>query len=135
MPITAVVRSRTDSLRQEIVVNDRHTFVVDEPQALGGTDTAPAPFDLLAASLAGCIVITIRMYARRKGWQLDDVGVEVTLDRESRPQCCAFTVRLPDGLTEEQYVRLEHVAQKCPVHRTLKHGLEFEHRVVVEAPA
>src|SRR4051794_25963444 len=100
MPITASVRSTSDALRQELVLGDRHTVLVDEPEALGGTDTAPSPFELLAGAVAGCVTITMRMYARRKGWELGEVGVDVELDREC--ERCHVTLRLPEGLAGDR---------------------------------
>jgi putative redox protein len=134
MPPTALVRSAEDSLRCEVEVNGR-SLIVDEPEALGGTDTGPTPFDLLAASLASCIAITLRMYARRKDWKLGEVRVEVCLDRDDRPHCFTVTLHLPPGLTDDQQARLRHIAGACPVHRTLAHGLEFEHSAVVVSAA
>ena len=127
MPITATVRSTTDSLRLNTLVNDRHWVVTDEPPALGGDDSAPTPYELLAAALAACVVTTIRMYARRKGWELDDVGVDAVFGGDPRDPRCSFTVHLPDDLDDERRERLERVAQACAVHRALAHGVTFEH--------
>jgi putative redox protein len=135
MPITAAIRSTEDALRQEVVVDGRHTIVVDEPEEVGGTDTAPTPFELMAASLAGCVAVTLRMYARRKQWELSDLRVEAELDKDVKPPRFRVTVSLPDGLTEEQQARLEHVAQACPVHRMLKDELCLDHRIVAGAQA
>ena len=132
MPITATVRSTADTLRQEIVVNDRFRLVTDEPEALGGEDTAPTPYELLPAALASCVVTTIRMYARRKGWELGELGADVVLDEQARPQRATIALSLPPGLSDEQVARLEHVAQACAVHRTLERGLVFELRPAVE---
>ena len=84
--LTATVTSSTDTLRQRILVNDRHWLETDEPEDLGGEDTAPTPLELLPAALASCVVTTIRMFARRKGWQLDDSFVEQVMKiRGDRP--------------------------------------------------
>jgi len=120
-------------LRQEIVIDDRHRVVTDEPESLGGEDMAPTPLDLLAAALAGCVVTTIRMFARRQGWPLDEVAADVSLDTSVRPARCAITVRLPQGLSETQWRRLEYVAKACAVHRALERGIEFEHSTVLAA--
>jgi putative redox protein len=131
----ATVISSSDSLRQEIIVNGRHVVVTDEPESLGGEDTAPTPLDLLAAALAGCVVTTIRMFARRQGWELDEVETEVSLDTNVRPARCTIAVRLPDGLSESQRRKLEHVAKACAVHRTLQRGVGFEHAIELAAPS
>jgi putative redox protein len=132
--LTATVTSSTDSLKQRILVDDRHWIETDEPEDLGGEDTAPTPLDLLPAALASCVVTTIRMFARRKGWELGEIGADVTIDREMRPAQCMIAVRLPEGLSEERTQRLEQVAKACAVHRTLEHGIVFDHAVVVPDP-
>lgn len=132
--LTATVTSSTDSLKQRILVGDRHWIETDEPEDLGGEDTAPTPLDLLPAALASCVVTTIRMFARRKGWKLGEIGADVTIDREWRPPQCTIAVRLPEGLSDEQVRRLEQVAKACAVHRTLEHGIVFDYAVVVPDP-
>jgi putative redox protein len=132
---TASVHSSGAGLRQEVRVGDRHTLVIDEPECLGGTGSAPAPYDLLAAALAGCVSITVRMYADRKGFELGDVDVDVEIDRTNKPPRCTITVQLPDGLEDAQVARLEHVAKACPVSRLLEDGLEIEHRVLAGGAA
>lgn len=127
MPITASVRSADDDLRQELLLDDRHTVVVDEPEALGGGGTAASPFELLAGAVAGCVTITIRMYARRKAWDIGEVGVDVTLDRECSR--CTVVLRLPPDLDQERVDRLERLARACPVAKVLQQGLEVRHEV------
>ena len=132
--LTATVTSSADSLKQRILVNDRHWLETDEPEDLGGDDTAPTPLELLPAALASCVVTTIRIFARRKGWELEEIGADIMLDREMRPAQCTIAVRVPEGLSDEQTRRLEQVAKACAVHRTLEHGIAFDHRVVVADP-
>lgn len=127
MPTTTVVRSSEDTLYAEAVAGGRWTIAADEPEALGGTDAAPTPYQLLTASLATCVAITVRMYARRKGWELEPFSVEVCLDNDDRPHSCTVEVRLAPGTDPERAERLQHVARRCPVHRTLAEGLAFEH--------
>lgn len=129
--LTATVTSSTDSLKQRILVDGRHWIETDEPEDLGGEDSAPTPLDLLPAALASCVVTTIRMFARRKGWDLGEIGADVLIDREWRPAQCTIAVRLPEDLDEERVRRLEQVAKACAVHRTLEHGMAFDYAVVV----
>ena len=108
---------------------DGHVVVVDEPTEAGGTDLAPSPTRLLAASLASCTAITIGMYADRKGWDIAGLGVAVEFEGAAKAgETTHFRVdlTLPPGLTPEQAERIEVIAGKCPVHRTLVGPVEIE---------
>ena len=91
--LTASARAVDRSLRNEIDVNGRHTLTTDEPDSLGGTDTAPAPHELLPAMLASCISTMIALYAQRRDWQLGGVHIDVTYDTETVPR--DVKVRVP----------------------------------------
>jgi putative redox protein len=108
-----------------------HQLVADEPTEQGGEDRGPTPQELLATSLAACTAITIEMYAKRKGWEIGDVEVECEYEQAERGSATAFklVLRLPGGLSREQLERLEVIAAKCPVHRTLEGEVKFEQRV------
>jgi putative redox protein len=109
------------------------TLVADEPRALGGTEQGPTPYDLLAAALAACTAMTLRMYADRKGWPLHAVTVHVAHDRVHAEDCATCEteeghldrltrrIEAEGPLTDAQRARLRYIADRCPVHRTL-HG-------------
>ena len=133
MSFTASARSIGGTMRHEIDVNGRHTIVTDEPESLGGTDTGPAPHELLPATLASCISTMIVLYARRREWDLGEVRVNVRYDNEAQPRRFDVDVHLPDGLTDEQLVRLRRVADTCPVRRALEGSFVFDERIVTAA--
>lgn len=120
----------TDSLRHEVYVNDRHVIHTDEPEELLGTDTEPAPHELLPAALASCISTMVALYAKRKGWEIGDVLVEVEYDYKAEPREFSVDVYLPEGLTDEQSARLTRVAETCPVKRAFEAGFVVHERVV-----
>ncbi|HEX2161934.1 MAG TPA: OsmC family protein [Thermoleophilaceae bacterium] len=119
-----------DGLKHHIEVGG-HELTSDEPERLGGTDAGPSPEELLAASLASCSAITLEMYARRKGWDVGDVVVEVDYEPAQRgsPTRFAMSVRLPKELPEEQRERLMQIVAKCPVHRTLEGEVMFDEKL------
>lgn len=115
-----VVARRREGYLHEIEIEGGHTVVVDEPVAVGGTDAGPSPTRLVAAALAGCVAVTMEMYADRKGWDIGSTEVDVDVEYEGfAPRSFAVTVRLPAGLSDEQRQRLLAIARRCPVHKVL----------------
>ena len=119
-----------DNLRHDVRVRS-HTITADEPRDSGGDDSGPSPQELLAASLASCTAITVEMYAKRKGWNVAGLAVDCEYSPAERgcPTKFAMVLRLPAHLTDEQAERLQVIAAKCPVHRTLEGEVAFEERV------
>jgi putative redox protein len=119
--------------RQTISVNGTHILRADEPPSVGGDDSGPAPYDFLLAGLGACTSMTIRMYAERKNWPLEDVTVDLKHDKvhakdcadcetaEGRLDLIEREITLAGALDDEQRGKLLEIADKCPVHRTL-HG-------------
>jgi putative redox protein len=125
MTLTASSRSIPGTLRQEILVDGTHRLITDEPEAVGGDGSAPAPHELLAAALAACVSTTLVMYARRKGWELGEVQVDVDYDHRATPRRCTIEIALGADLDDGQLERLEAVAAACPVRRSIEIGFEF----------
>ena len=132
MSLNASARSIPGTLRQEVVIDGQHRLITDEPQRLGGDGSGPAPHELFPAALAACVSTTLVMYARRKGWALRDVTVEVDYDNRSTPRRFEIAVQVDGDLSEAQLERLEQIARSCPVRRSIEAGIEFvesfEHR-------
>ena len=100
-------------------------FLADEPVEVGGLGSGPTPYDLLCAALGACTAMTVRMYARRKEWPLRRVRVCVGHARtkgEDPPDGFLREVALEGDLTDEQRSRLVEIAERCPVHASLKQG-------------
>jgi putative redox protein len=133
----AIARRSSATYTQRIEIR-QHQLTVDEPTDHGGEDRGPSPQELLAASLASCTAITMEMYAKRKGWEIGDIEVEAEFSPAERgcPTRFKLTLRLPDGLAEDQVERLRAIAAKCPVHRTLDGEVMFDERIeLVSSPA
>jgi len=123
--VKAIARRR-QGYTHDVEIQGGHRLVIDEPVESGGANQGPSPTRTLAAALAACTAITIEMYAGRKGWDLDEVEVEVEMEygESAVPNSFAVTLRLPEGLSPEQAERLKVIAGKCPVHRALRHESE-----------
>jgi putative redox protein len=130
--MSEVVVSSQTNLRNEVRYGAGHSFITDEPVAAGGEDAGPDPYTLLLAALGSCMSMTVTLYARRKQWPLENVTVRLRQNRVHVKDCqeCVQkaegfihrierSVSFTGPLTEEQRTRLEEIAQKCPIHKTL----------------
>jgi putative redox protein len=128
----ATARRDGDTFKHDVDIRE-HRLTADEPEETGGDDSGPSPQELLAASLASCTAITIEMYAKRKGWQIGDIAVDVNYEPAQRGSPTKFDMKVsfPKELPEDQRERLMQIAAKCPVHRTLEGEVMFEESVEV----
>lgn len=116
----------------------RHALLADEPTAVGGTDMGPTPYDLLAAALATCTSMTLRMYAAHKKINFDSAEVRVTHGRIHADDCvdCEQAdgmvhefhreLVLEGNLTDAQRSRMVEIADRCPVHKTLHNEISIQ---------
>lgn len=102
----------------------KHQIFADEPQDLGGSDTAMNPYELLSASLAACTLATLRMYAQRKQWNLGEISVEISFEisDENDIKKARFLrkIRFTVEIEQEMKERLKQIAEACPVSKILK---------------
>ncbi len=137
--VTRVSEADPDGFLQDIQAGPNHHLQADEPESYGGTNRGLTPYQFLAAGLGACTSMTIRLYARRKGWPLDHVGVDVTHDKVHAQDCgdCneksaekidvfSRLIRLEGALSEDQRRKLLEIADRCPVHRTLEGRIRIE---------
>lgn len=111
-----------------IISENQLQILADEPLDAGGQETGFNPGELLCASLAACMTITLRMYADHKTWPLDRADVKVTLVRDAEKNTFSIQsyVQLHGNLTNEQRKRLGEIAGRCPIHKLLTHPVSIE---------
>jgi putative redox protein len=120
------------NLQNEVRYGEGQSLVIDEPQGLGGDGAGPDPYTMLLGALGGCISMTVTLYARRKAWPLERVTVRLRQQRIHAKDCAECSqnvegyvhriersVAFEGDLTDEQRARLQEIAHKCPVHKTL----------------
>jgi putative redox protein len=124
-----VTEAGSGTYTQQITAG-HHRLVADEPRPIGD-DAGPTPYDLLLAALGACTSMTVRMYANRKGWPLEQVRVTLRHSRIHAEDCaeCETTkgwidhidrdIELAGDLDDAQRQRLLYIADRCPVHQTL----------------
>jgi putative redox protein len=130
--VTARVGS--DGFRTELEMRS-HGLIADEPVPLGGTDRGPTPYEYLLSALGGCMAMTLRMYADRKGWPLEGVEIRLRTARSHEKDCekcekkevgiteIEREIELAGTLSDEQRERLLQIADRCPVKQTLERGI------------
>jgi putative redox protein len=123
------VRHESGKLRQELFIG-RHHLVADELIEQGGEDTGPSPFDFLASALGACTAMTLRMYAQRKSWPLENAEIVVTLSKASDATKFDRIIELKGALSTEQKARLLEIANRCPVHKALTGKIEIKTALV-----
>ena len=103
-----------------------HEFSSDEPQRRGGTNTGPAPFELMLASLGACTAITLRMYADRKEWTLGEITIALRLIKEGEAQPrIERKITVSEAVDAEKQAKLLEIADKTPVTKALAAGVEI----------
>ncbi|GAB1420685.1 OsmC family protein [Anaerolineales bacterium] len=119
-----------DSYRVE-VQSDEHVYIIDEPIDVGGTNKGPNPSQVVMGALGGCIAITMKMYAERKGWKVDEIIVNLDYDRFKGSEYPGYegdenfvheireSITLKGDLDADQRARLFEIASKCPVRRLI----------------
>jgi putative redox protein len=136
----AVVVSSDSGLSQNIV-SGKHRWIADEPVPIG-TDTGPSPYELLLGALGACTSMTLRLYAQRKGMDLQRIRVTLRHSRIHAEDCsdCETKeglldridreIELSGNLNEAQKLQLLEIAKRCPVHRTLNSEINIQTSVL-----
>ncbi len=131
------VRIGKDGYTTEILAG-KHHLRADEPEEVGGNDFGPTPYDLLLSSLGACTAMTLRMYADRKQWAVDEINVHLSYNKEYIEDCenpdnpkaiidkIERSIQIDGSLDEKQEKRMLEIADKCPVHKTLHGDIRVE---------
>ena len=135
----AQVSARLTSGMVVRISNGRHEWTGDEPEAVGGTDTGPNPYELLLGSLAACTCVTLAMYCRHKGLELQSISASYVFSNVHADDCedcdeddkgfieqVTSEVHIEGDYDDAQRKRLTQIVSRCPVHKTLAKGVHFK---------
>ncbi|WP_299252485.1 bifunctional alpha/beta hydrolase/OsmC family protein [uncultured Lacinutrix sp.] len=119
-----------------------HTMMADEPTSYGGNDFGPSPYELVSAGLSACTAMTVQMYVKRKGWDLQNIEVHTSHtkvakqaiengeQKEIKVDTFNREIKLKGNLDEKQIQRILQIADKCPVHKTLHSDIDVVTKIV-----
>ncbi len=129
---TVTASIKKELYRVEIESPSGNVVIADEPLEIGGKDLGFSPTELLIAALASCTSATLRMYADKKGWDLQEVKLEIDLDRDEQTNKTIINrkMQLFGELDEKQRERLFSVANACPVHKILTNPIEINTEIL-----
>jgi len=127
----ATIKVRNSEGYKSEIYSKSHMFFSDEPEDQGGTNEGSDPYELLLSALGSCKAITMRMYAQRKDYPLNDIEIDLSNKKIHAEDCrdCEtkdgkvdiidVSIKFTGDLSEEQISRLLEISKKCPVHKTL----------------
>ena len=94
--------------------------------APAGDASIPNPHDLLDSALAACTTLTLQVYARRRGYDLQGVRVTVSHDEAPGTYKLVRHIELQGDLADNVREDLLRVANKCPVHKSLSAQISID---------
>lgn len=126
--VTAIIGK--DQYKTELVTSG-HYLIADEPAEKNATNLGPAPQEFLLSALASCTAITLRMYADRKQWPVDQIKVDVTVETTKEKSIFKCEISIEGTLDESQRARMVQIAKSCPVHKILTNPIEVNTELLV----
>jgi len=121
-----VVKSQQEPLYKQEIKAGPFTLLADAPKDAGGSEAAPDPHELLLSALGACTSITIQMFAKRRGWDLKEVQIELSEEKIDDPEQpgkqiskISREIAVKGNLDQEQIDSLRAIADKCPIHKLL----------------
>jgi putative redox protein len=126
MTVSTVIATVGESDYQVRLDDGAHQWIADEPASLGGGNAGPEPASLLLSSLGACTNITLRMYAKRKGWPLESLRVELSMKSTADGTVIDRQITLNGPLDQTQRERLLQIANACPIHKVLSGAIRID---------
>ncbi len=110
------------------VISEEFTIRTDQPAAVGGTGTAPAPYELFLASLAACAGFYVKRYCQTRG--IPETGIALTQEMlpgdDGRLGTIRIRIHLPEDFPSGHEAAVRRAAEHCAVKKTIANPPAFE---------
>ncbi|WP_335960269.1 OsmC family protein [Acinetobacter bereziniae] len=108
------------------VLSGKHQLITDKPESFGGQDKGLAPYDFVCSGLISCTMITLRMYAQHKGFDLGEFTVEADFNANKEgKEWIERRLSFANALSEDLHQKVLDICQKTPVTKTLLRSVEI----------
>lgn len=111
-------------------LQSRSAFETDAPVDNNGKGERFSPTDLMATSLAACMITVMGIKARTMGFDLNDVRIEVLKKMKADPRRVGgidLTFHIPAALQEvdeKTKIILKNTGETCPVIKSIHPDIE-----------
>jgi putative redox protein len=113
------------------VLSGKHQLITDKPESFGGQDKGLAPYDFVCSGLISCTMITLRMYAQHKGFDLGEFTVEADFNANKEgKEWIERRLSFANALSEELHQKVLDICQKTPVTKTLLRSVEINTSII-----
>lgn len=113
------------------VLSGKHQLITDKPESFGGQDKGLAPYDFVCSGLISCTMITLRMYAQHKGFDLGEFTVEADFNANKEgKEWIERRLSFANALSEELHQKVLDICQKTPVTKTLLRSIEINTSII-----
>ena len=106
-----------------------HTIMTDQPLDNGGTNSAPAPFDLYLASIGTCAGIYVKSFCDRRNIPSDKIKIlqKTEFDNQTRlPAIISLEINVPEDFPEKYRDALINAAELCAVKKSIANPPVFK---------
>jgi ribosomal protein S12 methylthiotransferase accessory factor len=106
-----------------------HSIKTDQPVDNGGTNTAPAPFDIFLASIGTCAGIYVKSFCDNRNIPTEGIKIIQTQEWNQEtglPTAVKIDIKVPEGFPEKYKASLVHVAELCKVKKSIANPPRFE---------
>lgn len=106
-----------------------HEVRTDQPLSAGGSNTAPAPFELFLVSIGTCAGIYVKSFCDNRKIPTDKIRIvqSIEFNKETGlPSVITIDIKLPSDFPEKYRASVINVADLCKVKKSIDNPPMFK---------